>query len=402
MTRWQTTITRAMQRRMSAARMILARPGRIRVVAVRSALHKVPLTTWAATSALGLSTTAIAVATVLGFSNVVAPQAQAWPQSASGGGISGWGADGSGAPLYGGYPDLSVLPGPLGSSGGQVVGGTGSGRTVGGIPVTVLHAYQHAAGMLAASQPTCHLPVTLLAGIGKVESNHADGGYVDARGTTRAPILGPQLDGSNGTAAIRGADGDWERAEGPMQFLPSTWASWGVDGDNDGTADPANVYDAAAAAGRYLCAAGGDVATPDGLRRAILAYNHSDAYLALVIAWMRAYSGGVVPVADATTPARNAATTGHSSSAPPSGGGDGRPAPPPPTSAPSPPAPSPAPQPSPSPSPPPSPSPGGLLPMPGAGAPTVPSGPPSPTPANAAAVWWSLLTQKGNKPGAGN
>ena len=32
-----------------------------------------------------------------------------------------------------------------------------------------------------------------------------------------------------------------------MQFIPSTWAGWGVDGNGDGIADPFNIYDAAAA-----------------------------------------------------------------------------------------------------------------------------------------------------------
>ncbi len=43
---------------------------------------------------------------------------------------------------------------------------------------------------------------------------------------------------------------------GPLQFIPSTWRSWGVDANGDGVADPNQIDDAALAAGRYLCAAG--------------------------------------------------------------------------------------------------------------------------------------------------
>ena len=78
-----------------------------------------------------------------------------------------------------------------------------------------------------------------------------------ADGEVRPAILGPVLDGSDGNAAItdtdRGRyDGDtrWDRAVGPMQFIPSTWASWGRDGNGDGTLDPENIFDAALAAGR--------------------------------------------------------------------------------------------------------------------------------------------------------
>lgn len=138
-----------------------------------------------------------------------------------------------------------------------------------------------------------------LAGIGKVESGHAEGGDLDANGTAIQPILGPVLDGSSGTAAIPATDGGrydlnivWARAVGPMQFIPSTWQAWAADGNNDGIADPENVYDATLAAAHYLCANGRDLSTADGLRSAILAYNHSDAYYHLVDAWITAYQQG--------------------------------------------------------------------------------------------------------------
>nr|WP_302477633.1 lytic transglycosylase domain-containing protein [Aeromicrobium stalagmiti] len=70
---------------------------------------------------------------------------------------------------------------------------------------------------------------------------------------------------------------------GPMQFIPSTWERWESDGSDDGTADPHNIYDAAYAAGRYLCASGADLTTGAGWTQAVFSYNHSDAYVRSVL-----------------------------------------------------------------------------------------------------------------------
>ncbi|RVU23027.1 lytic transglycosylase [Streptomyces antnestii] len=171
-----------------------------------------------------------------------------------------------------------------------------------GIPGRVLEAYRGAVRALASESPQCGIPMPLLAAIGRVESGHARGGALDARGRTRSPILGPRLDGSPGVAAIHDTDngawdGDrtWDRAVGPAQFIPSTWRRWGSDGNHDGVADPHQIDDAWLAAGRYLCQAGGDLTRDEGIRRAVLAYNHSDAYLELVLSWMRVYSDQAVP-----------------------------------------------------------------------------------------------------------
>ncbi len=64
-------------------------------------------------------------------------------------------------------------------------------------------------------------------------------------------------------------------AEGWMQFIPSTWAAYGVDANGDGKKDPYNPVDAICAAARYLRAAGGD----KDIRQAIFAYNHADWYV---------------------------------------------------------------------------------------------------------------------------
>jgi len=171
-----------------------------------------------------------------------------------------------------------------------------------GIPGVMLGAYQRAAHLLAASQPGCHLSWSVLAGIGRIESDHASGGRVDALGNTLGPILGPELDGSPGIAAIPDTDhgvfdGDtvWDRAVGPMQFIPSSWRQWGV-------GNPNNIYDSTLAAGRYLCAGGANLADPTQLQAAVYRYNHSASYVAVVLQWAQGYLTGVIPQPSAAGP----------------------------------------------------------------------------------------------------
>ena len=185
-----------------------------------------------------------------------------------------------------------------------------SGAGALGIPTIVLEAYQHAATLTATSDPACNLGWWVLAGIGHIESGQAEGGRVDAHGTTLGRILGPRLDGHLADNAVihdtdHGVlDGDplYDRAVGPLQFIPSTWRLWGADGDGDGNADPNNVFDAALAAAHYLCAGGRNLATPAGLRAAILSYNNSAEYLANVLAWAQAYRVGAFAVPDSPAP----------------------------------------------------------------------------------------------------
>jgi soluble lytic murein transglycosylase-like protein len=74
-------------------------------------------------------------------------------------------------------------------------------------------------------------------------------------------------------------------AVGPMQFLPSTWAAYGADGDGDGVSDAMNPLDAVQGAARLLCANGG--ADPDQLSSAVWNYNHSEVYVAQVMSLAR-------------------------------------------------------------------------------------------------------------------
>ncbi|WP_367323920.1 lytic murein transglycosylase [Streptomyces sp. HUAS ZL42] len=203
------------------------------------------------------------------------------------------------------YTDLPPLNSPNPAPSASTTP-TGTGESEAGIPATVLDAYKKAAAELGTSKPGCNLPWELLAAIGKVESGQARGGRVDANGTTLSPILGPVLNG-NGFANIsdtdNGAyDGDatYDRAVGPMQFIPSTWAWAGRDGNGDGKKDPNNIYDAALAAGHYLCRYGWDLSTQADLNRAILSYNNSQDYLNTVLSWLEYYRKGTHEIPDGT------------------------------------------------------------------------------------------------------
>ncbi|MDP9118631.1 MAG: lytic murein transglycosylase [Actinomycetota bacterium] len=159
-----------------------------------------------------------------------------------------------------------------------------------GIPAIALQAYENAAGIEAKTDPGCGLTWPLLAAIGRVESDHgrANGAVLFTNGVSAPRIIGIALDG-HGTSLVRDTDrgrldGDtvFDHAVGPMQFIPSTWALYGVDGNYDGHLDPFNIFDAAAGAARYLCAVG-PVITLVGQTQALRSYNDSDAYLKLVL-----------------------------------------------------------------------------------------------------------------------
>ncbi|MFE0104321.1 lytic transglycosylase domain-containing protein [Streptomyces sp. NPDC059009] len=206
------------------------------------------------------------------------------------------------SPYYTDLPPLNTTPS------NPVIGdpATGGRDPEAGLPATLLDAYKKAEASLAESKPGCRLPWELLAAIGKVESGQARGGRVTKDGTTLTPILGPVLDG-NGFAKITDTDdgaydGDstHDRAVGPMQFIPSTWNTWAQDGNGDGKKDPNNIYDAALAAGRYLCADGRDLSTKPGLHAAILSYNHSQEYLNTVLTWLEYYRKGTHEIPDGT------------------------------------------------------------------------------------------------------
>ena len=171
-----------------------------------------------------------------------------------------------------------------------------------GLPAAAVRAYATASVRLDDEQPRCGLGWSTLAGIGEVESVHGTlgGRTLLADGRPSQPIIGPTLDGRGPVAAIRASgsatalhgDPTWDHAVGPLQFLPSTWARWGGDGDGDGVADPQDLDDAAYAAGRYLCADGGDLAQGPAWQQAVFSYNHAASYVAAVYAAALRFSDG--------------------------------------------------------------------------------------------------------------
>ncbi|MBZ8176231.1 hypothetical protein GP475_04170 [Corynebacterium poyangense] len=159
------------------------------------------------------------------------------------------------------------------------------------IPPQALRAYAYAELYAAEAWPNCHLKWNTLAGIGQVETRH--GTYsgrmfgtasLDENGVVHPPIIGVPLDGSPGFAHIPDTDGGqldgdpvYDRAVGPMQFIPSSWRQYGMDGNGDGVADPNQIDDAALTAAHLLCTES-DLATADGWTSAISSYNQSTKY----------------------------------------------------------------------------------------------------------------------------
>ncbi len=215
---------------------------------------------------------------------------------------------GPGGPL----PSTNGLPPMLGTSAAPAAGGTlpgvpppaGGARpadvltawaqetgTRAGIPVVAVQAYGYAELVLGRTTPSCHLTWPTIAAIAKVVSSHgsANGAVLNVDGSVAPPIFGLPLDGKGGRQEIRDSDqgaldGDaqFDRAIGPLQFIPQTWAAVsvgnGVDADNSGASDPNDIDDASLAAARYLCQGGRDLAKPDAWWDAILSYHAARPY----------------------------------------------------------------------------------------------------------------------------
>ena len=190
-----------------------------------------------------------------------------------------------------------VKPGGTGLNSGKSGVAVSADLAANGIPSRAAQAYKHAA--VAAD---CGVPWTLVAAIGRVESNHGQfaGATLLADGRSNPPIIGIPLDGRPGVAEIKDTDHGkwdrdttWDRAVGPMQFIPSSWATFGLDGNGDGTADPFNIDDAALSAAKYLCrAGGGDLSSVASQRNAVYSYNRSTTYVETVMALSTVYAGG--------------------------------------------------------------------------------------------------------------
>jgi membrane-bound lytic murein transglycosylase B len=173
-----------------------------------------------------------------------------------------------------------------------------------GVPARALRAYAVAELAQRVKTPACRLSWTTLAAIGRVESDHGRLGRanLDPDGMSRPSIVGVPLDGSQGVREIRDTDsgrfdGDttYDRAVGPMQFLPTTWDRYGADGNGDDVRDPFQIDDAAAGAAAYLCAGGRDTASGAGWWAGVMTYNRSVSYARLVWAAADRYAGAVAP-----------------------------------------------------------------------------------------------------------
>ncbi len=209
------------------------------------------------------------------------------------------------------YPDDVVkagfAPDPEFFSDEEITDGLGGT----GIPEIALAAYEDGADLTAIEDPECGVPWSVLAAIGRVESDHGrfGGAMLRADGYGTKPIRGVALNGEPGIALVRDTDrgdldGDtiYDRAVGPMQFIPSTWDNVGVDGNGDDRRDPNNIFDAAWGAGVYLCAGDADLTEPGELARAVRRYNHTDEYVRVVLGLAEAYEAGDFEAAPGADP----------------------------------------------------------------------------------------------------
>ena len=197
----------------------------------------------------------------------------------------------TGPPVTGGAtpsPGATVTTGPpVAGRPADVLAGwaTQTGGKV-DVPWVAMQGYGYAEMVIAQTRPQCHLKWTTLAAIGKIESNHGRfNATLGNDGESTPRILGPVLNGTNNTQRIDDTDGGvldgdttYDRAVGPMQFIPSTWQTHKVDADNDGLTDINDIDDAALAAGNYLCQGGRDMDRATDWWNAILSYNDVRVY----------------------------------------------------------------------------------------------------------------------------
>jgi hypothetical protein len=171
------------------------------------------------------------------------------------------------------------------------------------LSLVALDAYWRAAESTAVTTPACRLRWSAIAGIGRVETVHGryGGGPVDGNGNVDPPIIGIALDGTHNTVAIPDTDGGsidtdpvWDRAVGPMAFIPTSWRAYGKDGNGDGIKDVENIYDATLATAGLLCGSG-PLDTDAGLRSAYFRYNQSQTYVDMVLGFTHDYDQLLIP-----------------------------------------------------------------------------------------------------------
>ena len=158
---------------------------------------------------------------------------------------------------------VAASPGSSAQTAGSAAspGGQPADLAAAGIPADYLRWYTGAAR-------TCPgLPWAVLAGIGKVESDHGQSALPGVRS------------GANAAGA-----------EGPMQFLPATFGEFAVDADPGMPVSPYDPADAIYTAARMLCANGARNGSTTGIEQAIFAYNHASWYVREVLSWTATYT----------------------------------------------------------------------------------------------------------------
>ncbi len=155
-------------------------------------------------------------------------------------------------------------------AGSEATGSSVSARARAEIPPEYLRYYEQAAERYG-------LDWAILAGIGKVECDHG-----------RDPDPSCTKEGAVNSAG----------AGGPMQFLASTWARYGVSAQGGGRPDRWNPADAIFGAANYLRASG----APGNYKAAIYAYNHASWYVEEVESWAARYRGSSTPPASTASP----------------------------------------------------------------------------------------------------
>lgn len=174
-------------------------------------------------------------------------------------------------------PVVAVDPAP-GVRRQRVGGPSDFPGSLGSAPPAAVAAYQRAV-VIMESASRCRLDWTVLAAIGRVESDHG-----------RGPALHAPLDGRGGRGSLPDTDAGvldrdrrWDAPVGPMALLPSTWRSVAVDADGDGVREPRDIDDAALAAAVLLCAQGG-LERPVALRAALASYHRASGFVSTVLA----------------------------------------------------------------------------------------------------------------------
>ncbi len=201
-------------------------------------------------------------------------------------------------PLPTATPSVSALPTPPARPADALADWAAKVSTATDIPIVAVEAYGYAQLLLQQQRPSCHVGWTTLAAIGEIESDHgqAGGAVLQPSGRSVPPIQGPALDGKDGRPLVKDTDagaydGDstYDHMMGPLHLLPSVWAVYRTDADNDGIPDPYDIDDASAALAKLLCAGPEDMNTLAGWKAAVARYRAGDQYATQVFTAANSY-----------------------------------------------------------------------------------------------------------------